>query len=208
MGQSLDKGAENRWWWQWHLPLLLALLSIVIAGIGTGADELLRYQRDAIIDGEWWRLLSGHLVHLGWSHLWINLAGLLLLWMLIGRAFSSLVWWGLILGCSLGISLGLLWWLPGLVWYVGLSGVLHGMLFAGSLRLALRGEREAMVIIAVMLAKVSWELWQGPLPGSSDAAGGDVVVQAHALGCLSGAIYMAVLSFAVRKSSRPSSGIS
>ncbi len=207
MEQSLEKRSARRWW-HWQAPLLLALCSLLVALAGTGADELLRYQRDAILTGEWWRLFSGHLVHLGWSHLWLNLAGLLLLWMLVGRAFSSALWWGLIVWCFLGISFGLLWWMPGLVWYVGLSGVLHGMLFGGSLRLALRAEREAMVIIAVMLAKVSWELWQGPLPGSSDAAGGNVVVQAHALGCLSGALYAAVFSLVARKSRRPLSGIS
>jgi rhomboid family GlyGly-CTERM serine protease len=166
---------------------------MIVSTVGTGADELLRYQRDAIIAGEWWRLFSGHLVHLSLSHMWLNLAGLLLVWALVGKAFSLRTWWWLTGSCLLGISLGLLWWLPELAWYVGLSGVLHGMLFAGSLRLALRGEREALLLVVIVIAKVSWELWQGPLPGSRKAAGGEVVVQAHALGCLSGAIYVALL---------------
>ena len=198
MRQSLENSLDKRWWWHWQLPLLLTLLSMIVSLMGTGADELLRYQRDAIIAGEWWRLFSGHLVHLGLSHMWLNLAGLLLVWALVGKACSLRIWWWLIAFCLLGISLGLLWWLPNLNWYVGLSGVLHGVLFAGSLRLALRGEREAMVIIVVMLAKVVWELWNGPLPGSREAAGGEVVVQAHALGCLCAAIFVATQQLIIR----------
>lgn len=207
MGQTARHNLNSRWRY-WLLPLLLAAFSIAIALLGSEVMQSLRFERDAIFSGQGWRLFSGHLVHLGWSHLWLNLAGLLLVWLLVGKAFSLRNWWWLIGFCMLGISLGLLWWLPHLAWYVGLSGVLHGMLFAGGGQLALRGEREAMVIIAVMLAKVGWELWQGPLPGSREAAGGEVVFQAHALGCLSGAIYASVLSFAARKSRSPSSGIS
>lgn len=199
MGQSLEGGAGMRRWWHWQPPLLLALLSVVVALLGTGAAELLRYQRDLIFAAEWWRLFSAHLVHLGWSHLWLNLAGLLLVWLLVGRAFSLRNWWWLIGFSLLGISLGLLWWLPELAWYVGLSGVLHGMLFAGSLQQARQGEREALLVVAVVSAKVVWELWQGPLPGSREAAGGEVVVQAHALGCLSGAIYVALLRVVGRR---------
>ena len=103
---------------------------------------------------------------------------------------SPAQWGGVMLFSLFGISLGLLWWLPHLQWYVGLSGLLHGMLLAGCLHLLLRGEREAMLIITVLLGKVAWELWQGALPGSQEAAGGEVIIEAHALGCLCGFIYV------------------
>ncbi len=199
MGQSSRSGIDRGWWWRWQPPLLLLLVSLAIALLGDGPGELLRYQRSGLLAGEWWRLFSGHLVHLGWSHLWLNLAGLLLVWTLVGRAFSLPNWWGLIGVSLLGISLGLLWWLPELSWYVGLSGLLHGMLVAGSLQLALRGEREAVMVLAIVVAKLAWELWQGPMPGSREAAGGEVVVQAHALGGLCGALYVGVMRVLLRR---------
>jgi rhomboid family GlyGly-CTERM serine protease len=198
MGQTANQERASSGWRLWSLPLSLALLALFAALMGEGATEALRYQRSGILAGEWWRLLSGHFVHLGWSHLWLNLAGLLLVWGLVGRAFSTAHWWGVIVTSLLGISCGLWWWLPQLAWYVGLSGLLHGMLMAGSLRLALASEREARFLVIMVAAKVAWELWQGPLPGSREAAGGEVVVEAHALGCLCGAIYVAAQRLVVR----------
>lgn len=193
MGQTLVVRRSGEWWRHWSLPLLLCVASIAVALFGDGAGEWLRYERAPIAAGEWWRLVSAHLVHLGWSHLWINLAGLMLVWALVGDAFRPRYWWGFVAFGSLGISLGLWWWLPDLDWYVGLSGLLHGMLLAGALWQGLRGEREALLIVLIVTSKVGWELWHGPLPGSREVAGGEVVVQGHALGLLCGALYVALL---------------
>ena len=138
--------------------------------------------------GQWWRLLSGHLVHLGWSHLMLNLGGLALAWLLVGRLFSASFWVLLLLICALSTSLGLLFFNPLLDWYVGLSGVLHGLLLAGGVVSALRGEREAWLLCALVAGKLLWEQLLGPLPGSSDAAGGTVIVDAHLYGGVSGLV--------------------
>ena len=58
--------------------VIVALLAVCLL-LGLGGDEvrdLLRYERDAIHGGEYWRLVSGHLVHLGFGHLWPNLVAL------------------------------------------------------------------------------------------------------------------------------------
>lgn len=192
MEQTTQQHVSRNLWQSWLVPLCLLLFSVTIALLGDDAAQVLRYQRDAIFTGQWWRLFSAHLVHLGWSHLWINLAGLLMVWLLVGHAQSLFHWGMFILFTVIGISLGLLWWVPMVAWYVGLSGLLHGMLMAGSLRLTINGEREAIPLIVLLLGKVAWELWQGPLPGSREVAGGEVVYQAHALGCLCGATYVAL----------------
>lgn len=191
MGQTLNKQELMARWRHWRLPAALILLSVAIALGGDKVAVALRYQRDALDSGEWWRLVSGHLVHLGWSHLWMNTAGLAVIWLLVGKVFSLTQWLVVSTVTMAGISLGLYWWLPQLSWYVGLSGLLHGMLMAAGLHLAIRGDREMMAVIAILLAKIVWELWQGPLPGSREMADGEVVIQAHALGGLCGAAWVA-----------------
>lgn len=179
----------------WHLPVLLALISALLALISAllalgGADlaGALRYQRAEILHGQLWRLLSGHLLHLGGAHLLLNLCGLGLVWALFARELSGLVGWRVLLCSALGVSLGLLLFDPDLVWYVGLSGVLHGLFAAGAVRLWRERPTEAALMLTVLAGKLLWEQLLGPLPGTSAVAGGPVVVDAHLFGALGGCL--------------------
>lgn len=174
----------------YFLPLGLTLGMTALALASSATTPLLRFDRDALQAGEYWRLLTGHLVHLGGSHLTLNLAGLALIWGLIGAYLSTSAWLVTMTGSALGISLGLLLFDPELRWYVGLSGVLHTMLVSGAL-VMLRssrhaGRREGYALLALVWLKVIWEQLAGPLPGSEAGAGGTVIVNAHFYGALLG----------------------
>ncbi len=170
------------------LALLLALLSLALASGGDAVTHALRYERELIADGQWWRLLSGNLVHLGWPHLWLNLAGLALIWLLFQPELSARAWSLALLISALSVGLGLWWFNPELDWYVGLSGALHGLFAAGAL-VALRGARFSDYLLGIVLAvKLIWEQVYGALPSSAEAAGGAVIVDAHLYGALGGAV--------------------
>lgn len=173
----------------WLIPLLLAGTALIVMMIGDGAAETLRYQRASILEGEVWRMLSGHLVHLGWHHLVLNLAGLLLIWALTGDTFADPAWWLLIVLCALSVALGLLMFNPELHWYVGLSGILHGLLLAGLVaRLQTEGGSYVLLLLVVLALKLTWEQLFGAMPGSESGLGGKVVVDAHLYGALGGAV--------------------
>lgn len=178
----------------WGIPLGMAAIALVIMLLGDGASDTLRYQRNSILEGEFWRLLSGHMVHLGWNHLWLNLAGLGLIWALTGDTFTYLGWWLLILFCAVFVAFGLLLFNPELQWYVGLSGVLHGLLLAGLLaRLLTEGGSNVLLLLLVLALKLVWEQLFGSLPGSESGIGGKVVVDAHLYGAIGGAVGTALL---------------
>lgn len=178
----------------WLLPLALALIALLVAIAGDSAAEQLRYEREAVLQGELWRLLSGHLPHLGWSHLFLNLAGLGLLWALLGQVFNRLGWSVLLLASAFTISIGLLLLNPLLHWYVGLSGLLHTILLAGAVALTAQREREGAVLLLLAVAKLAWEQLVGPLPGSEETAGGTVVVDAHLYGAIAGGVLALVVA--------------
>ncbi len=181
-----------------HLtPITLILLTTLFALIGNSATELLRYQSDVFISGELWRLLSGNLVHLGWSHMILNTLGLGLIWGLFWSTFEARTWPLITLISALTVTLGLYWLTPQVTWYVGLSGLLHGLFVAGTIGGIRRGDhREAILLIAI-IGKLSWEQIYGPLPGTSDMAGGPVIVESHLFGAIGGAL--AALTFKPRK---------
>ena len=154
---------------------------------GEVGRTLLRFDRASILEGELWRLASGHFVHLGTMHFVLNALGLILVWLLVGMHFSAPQWL-LVIGISLaGIDAGL-WFLdPALNWYVGMSGLLHAMLAAGVVHGMRSVPRESIIIGLVLVVKIGFEQVVGPLPGSERTAGGAVVVNAHLYGVFAGA---------------------
>ena len=186
----------------WWLPGLAVLIAVLLALTGDWGRELFRYDRLAISSGELWRLISGHFVHLGWSHFALNTVGLVLISFLVAARFSAIQWLLITLLIIVGIDLG--FWIlePQLAWYVGLSGVLHGLLAAGVASGMRDGQSDSWIIGGLLVIKIIYEQLVGPVPGSEGTSGGDVIVAAHLYGAIAGALAGAGLTF--RKSPQAS----
>jgi len=150
-----------------------------------GLESGWRYERNAIAAGEWWRLLSGHFVHLNAAHLVFNVFGLLVALCLFGGLFSARAWMVLTLATSLATGVGLWLLSPTVVWYVGFSGTLHGLFAAGGLRALLVGDRIGLAALLMIGGKLFWEQLYGEV-GTSALIGAAVVVDSHLYGFLGG----------------------
>jgi rhomboid family GlyGly-CTERM serine protease len=170
----------------WMFLGLCAGLALLEA-FGDAGRDLLRYERDAIAAGEWWRLLSGHVVHLGWRHLALNVAGLSLMWALFFPDYTPARWGVILLVSALAIDIAFLAIERQIDWYVGLSGALHGVMVAGTVAHVRRRERDAFILAPFLVIKLAWEQLSGAMPYSSDP-GGNVIVDAHLYGALGGLI--------------------
>ena len=194
---GLSKGEETRLGASpvqpWLVPGLVALLALALMLAGDSGREWLRFERAGIAAGEVWRLVSGHLVHLGATHTVLNLAGLVLVWLLVGRAYSWRQWLWVMAGSLAAIDLGLWIGAPQLEWYMGLSGLLHGMLAAGIVAGLADRSTEALILAVVVAGKVAYEQFAGPLPGSEATSGGAVIVDAHLFGAVGGTVAAAAL---------------
>ncbi|MCF6234798.1 MAG: rhombosortase [Gammaproteobacteria bacterium] len=173
---------------QHAIPLILILPALCIGIAGDTLIIPMRYDREAILSGELWRLITGNLAHLGWSHLLMNLASLILIWMLFGKALSTLTWAVIALVSSLFVTIGILLFSPMTGWYVGLSGMLHGLFIAGIFANLAQGYKLEYLLLIAIIAKLFWEQWYGPLPGSESFAGGRVIVNSHLYGAVAGLI--------------------
>lgn len=168
------------------LPAIIAAICISIALAGEPVAEALRYDANAIHNGEIWRLVTAHFVHLGWSHLWLNMGGLLLVFVFFAQCISIRYWLLCLALSSLGISLLIYFFNPEIIWYVGLSGVLHALFVLGGIADIQYRKWEGIGFTLLILAKVSYEQIAGPLPGSEETAGGPVLVDAHFYGAIIG----------------------
>lgn len=199
-----SSGSNSPWldWQVWGAPLALMLL---IGLLGIGGEpwiDALRYDRVAIAAGEWWRLITGNFMHLpgntiewqglrfhGPFHLFLNELGVLVLVLLCPERLPALVWLRRLLLLGLGMSLGLYFFAPQLRWYVGLSGVMHGLFLLGLLPQALKKDIVALGCLLYLLGKLGYELYAGAPVSDEAAIGGKVALDSHLWGAISGFVY-------------------
>jgi len=175
----------------WFL-LPVTLITLLAGLLSVEWQQTLRYQSDLFSEMQLWRLLSGHLLHLGWNHLLMNLLGLILIVLIfVERPLSR--WWLDSFVCALGISFGLYLFSPETYWYVGLSGLLHGLLAAAIVDGLQQQPRVYGLLLAALAGKLVWEQLAGPVPLSGDVVQGIVIVDAHLYGAISGLIFRLLL---------------
>lgn len=165
---------------------LLAAVMVLLWLTGDMGREWLRYERVAVLQGQYWRLLTGHLVHGSGQHLLLNAVGLGLIAALFPREYSVRSWLLILASSVVTIDLGFVFLEPQLEWYVGLSGILHGALAAGAIGWWRHESKPlALAVTLVLVGKLAWEQWHGALPLSGDMP---VVVDAHLYGAIGGAL--------------------
>lgn len=170
------------------VPAAIGIAAAALELGGAGARQALRYDRAALADGELWRLLTGHLVHLGPSHMLMNVAALAVLAFVLSPLLRARDW---LLGAglaALAIDAGLYGFHPAVGWYVGLSGVLHGLWATAAVKALSTGRIEALPLALLLVAKLGYELLVGPVPFTGEIAAGPVVTAAHAWGALGGSL--------------------
>lgn len=187
---------------------------LLSAAVGCGAllmtclpdsMALFRYDRLGIAAGQPWRILTAHFVHINTSHLLHNLLGLALVCELLWTNLPVRHGLGIMLSAALAVS-GALWWLqPAIVWYGGLSGVLHG-LWAGCALwglLSFGGDREppdagsapspsrriGVAALIALAVKLGLDLLPGALI-TKGTGGIPVVPSAHWYGASMGLVYV------------------
>ena len=114
-------------------PIVIAVICIIIAFLGEPVTSALRYDSLGIEQHQYWRLLTPHFVHLSWGHLWLNMTGLALVFLFFARCIPISLWILTFFVCAIGISVLIYYLNPEIRWYVGLSGVLHGLFVIGGI---------------------------------------------------------------------------
>lgn len=173
--------------------LYLAILSLVLllAVFEPVSSTYLMFDRQLINSGEFWRLFSAHFVHLSNAHMLGNLLAVCLLGYIAGESLNNLRGILLLLWCVLAVGLGLYFFADHLYRYVGLSGVLHGLLLVAPFVSKFYSRQIALCFLVVILLKVAWE--QSGFyddMAMAETIGGRVETRAHLFGMLAGLFYL------------------
>jgi rhomboid family GlyGly-CTERM serine protease len=163
----------------------------LLVGLGFDQHSAWAYQRTAISKGEYWRLISAHWVHLHVWHWLFNAAAWPMLYLLAGPKLSPMHWLLASFGCMIGVSAGLWFFSSAVDWYLGLSGILHGLLVITAWQ-CWSSERVLTSIGGLgLIGKLAWEQ-AGSMPSAADWIGHPVIVDAHLYGVCSGLVYVVI----------------
>ncbi len=157
-----------------------------------GGDALRRawaLERQAVLDGQVWRLVTAHLVHLSRIHTILNILGLWLVAAALWSALTGPMLLRSVLWSGAAISIGWVLLQPAGVSYVGFSGITHGIYAFGGLNMLRRGPVWlGWTVLALLAVKLGHELFLGAVPGAEEEIGGKVALLAHSLGTFGGAL--------------------
>ena len=151
-------------------------------------ESTLAYRYSDISQGQWWRLITGNLMHTNHWHLAMNIAGLWVISFLyqFNRILIKLLFLFSVLCLMEG--LGLYWFYPNLQGYVGLSGVLHGLFAYGAVREIFLKIKMGYFLLLGVIAKTAYEQFFGASSEVSQMIGARVATEAHLIGMISGVL--------------------
>lgn len=178
---------------QYGVWVCVGVLTLVALAAGDSFTEYLRFDREAIATGQWWRIFTSHLTHLSLNHLLLNVAALALAAYVASPDTPvrvQLVQW-----CWLFLVTGGGLWLfaPDLHYYVGLSGALHGAMIIAIAPSPYYSLRVRLIVIAVITVKVIWEQ-TGFYDDMANAGmiGGRTEARAHLFGAIAGLVWVGI----------------
>jgi rhomboid family GlyGly-CTERM serine protease len=180
--------------WRYLLgPLLLIILCSVLFLLEPQTSHYLAFDRMQIQQFQWWRLVTGNLLHTNTNHLLLNLTAVALLWALHGQYFTLANYTLMFFVLCISTTLLIYGFAEQLQWYVGLSGVLHGVFLIGAYFDIKQGMKTGWLLLLGVLVKVGHEQIFGASQDIADLINATVAIDAHLFGTLSGLVIILIL---------------
>lgn len=170
-------------------PIAITILAVLFYLFEQQLFSTLVYQKNAIDNGEIWRVFTGHLFHTNLNHLLLNLAGLWLLWSLHGQYYKPLQYVFLVLISALVTSMGI-YYFSDIKQYVGLSGLLHGVFIWGAVLDIVNKLKSGYLLLIGVVAKVAHEQVYGASDDVASLIDANVAIDAHLWGAIGGILFI------------------
>jgi len=190
---KLLKLPSNIWSKTYFAPLCI----LIIATLGYLFDQQLNdmfiYDRALITQGEYWRLITGHLLHTNLAHFLLNSAAVILLAILHGKFYTISNYFFVFIISALFTSIGIYFYDPKLIYYVGLSGILHGIFIWGALKDIVNKDKTGYLLFIGVIMKITHEQIYGASDDIAKIINANVAIDAHLWGTVSGILAFSIL---------------
>lgn len=186
---------------RWLSWLTLGVLCLIVYGFSAENITVLDYNRELIINGQFWRVISGNFNHTNIYHLILNISALAVISGLHYRYYSGTAYLSLILLLSAGVGIGIFWLSPSTGLYVGLSGVLHGLIIVGAvIDVTQRYYSGYILILGTIIKVINEQMFNSPIE-ISQLIEAKVLTEAHLYGLVTGLIISPAFAYLNKKKS-------
>lgn len=168
-----------------RIPIVTFLLAAMVEAAAPFAT-LLTYDRMSMAGGEWWRFITGHLVHWSPAHLLWDLAAFLILGAICELHTSRWLYAATIVATAAAVSAFLFFMCPDVALYRGLSAIDSGLFLLAAVIVGQRNPSIAFVLLSAFVGKLIIEVTSGvPLfvPAADDVR---VLPSVHLIGAAIG----------------------
>lgn len=148
--------------------------------------EWAQWDHNAIIAGQYWKILTGNLTHTNLYHLGMNVFGLWIICFIFRAQLHPRPF--LLILSGLCVAVGSLLLLTSMQLYVGLSGVLHGLFGFYAMQEYHSGRKSSFYLVIGLALKIVWEQSFGSPTGTEALIHAKVAIDAHLIGAISGII--------------------
>jgi rhomboid family GlyGly-CTERM serine protease len=148
------------------------------------------WDHHAIINGEYWRIITGHLLHTNTAHLIMNLMGLWCIAYIFKPSNQRLIITLLFASITIGMTL----LMTDTSLYVGLSGILHCLFTFFALYEVWHKKRSSLWLVLAVSIKIASE-WLTTNSVSSGLIEATVSRESHLLGYLSAYLLLFIYWF-------------
>lgn len=168
-------------------PVLVFCFMLLLHLFEPYSSEWLGLFPEKVLDGEWYRVITGQLLHTNLNHFLLNSSGLILVWALHGEYYSVKHYLILMLLCLTLVGITLMFF-ANYSHYAGLSGVLHSLLIYGGIIDITKQEKTGWLLLTGIGIKVAYENIVGASEQTEQLIGAAVATEAHLIGVIVGCI--------------------
>lgn len=171
------------------LTIYFPLLSICLLLQAVSAQSWASLNLPSVVQGEIWRLLTAHLIHLDWEHFAMNMIGMGLCMLAFQSHIKPKHW--LVSFCFIAVfsSLCLLSTYDNNQRYMGFSDVLHGWILFGAISIARNEFKLSLAIFVLFWIKIIEENSGLAFFTSGSMELESIATDSHLYGAIGGMIY-------------------